>query len=145
LPLHSPLQSMIEARRKTVRALIPMLVCRDGASEVDFCKAAFDAIELSRRVGDDQSVVHATLSIEGALIMIHGEFSTLVSRSPELDGSSCVVVYLYVEDVDLTLEKAVRAGAKILIPVASMPWGDRTARILDPAGHVWNISTRVEE
>jgi uncharacterized glyoxalase superfamily protein PhnB len=90
-----------------------MLVCRDGASEIDFCKAVFDATELSRRLGDDESVVHATLSIEGTLIMIHGEFSTLVSRSPELDGSSSVVVYLYVEDVDLTLEKAVRAGAKI--------------------------------
>jgi len=24
-------------------------------------------------------------------------------------------------------------------------WGDRTGRILDPSGHVWTISTRVEE
>jgi PhnB protein len=136
---------MIESGRKTVRALIPMLVCRDGASEIAFCKAAFAAIELSRRLGDDQSVVHATLSINGALIMVHGEVSVLASRAPEVNGSSSVVVYLYVEDVDSTIEKAVSAGAKILIPVANMPWGDRTGRILDPEGHVWNISTRFEE
>lgn len=122
-----------------------MLVCRDGAAEIDFCKTAFGAAELSGRSGDDQSVVHATLSINGALIMIHGEFSALASRAPQLDGGSSVVVYLYVDDVDATIEKAISAGAKILIPVANMPWGDRTGRILDPAGHVWNISTRFEE
>jgi PhnB protein len=122
-----------------------MLVCRDGASEIAFCKTAFGASELSRRSANDQSVVHATLSIDGALIMVHGEFPALGSLAPELNGSSSVVVYLYVEDVDSTIEKAVGAGAKILIPVGNMPWGDRTGRILDPEGHVWNISTRFEE
>jgi PhnB protein len=136
---------MVEPRRKTVSALIPMLVCRDGASEIAFCKTVFGATELSRRSGDDQSVVHATVSINGALIMVHGEFPALGSRAPEMNGSSSVVVYLYVEDVDLTIDKAVGAGAKILIPVDNMPWGDRTGRILDPQGHVWNISTRFEE
>jgi PhnB protein len=136
---------MIELRKKAVRALIPMLVCRNGASEIDFCKTAFGATELSRRSGDDESVVHATLSINGALLMVHGEFSPLASRAPELNGSSSVVVYLYVEDVDSIIKKAVDAGAKILIPIANMARGDRTGRILDPEGHVWNISTRFEE
>ena len=122
-----------------------MLVCRDVASEINFCKSAFGATELSRRSGNDQAVVHATLSINGALIMIHGEVSHLASRAPELDGSSSVVVYLYVEDADSTIKKAVSTGARILIPVTNMPWGDRTGRILDPGGHVWNISVRVEE
>lgn len=136
---------MTESQRNTVRALIPMLVCRDGASEIDFCKAAFGARELSRRCADDQSVVHATLSIDGAMIMIHGEFPALGSRAPERNGSSSVVVYLYVNNVDSTIEGALKAGATILIPVDNMPWGDRTGRILDPEGHVWNISTRFEE
>jgi PhnB protein len=41
--------------------------------------------------------------------------------------------------------RAVAAGAKVLIPVKDQFWGDRTARIADPSGHVWTIASRVEE
>jgi PhnB protein len=121
-----------------------MLICRDGASEIEFCKSAFGAVELSRRAGEGGIVVHATLAIGGAMIMIHGEFSGLASRAPQPDGSSSVVIYLYVEDVDATIAQAVGAGAKVLIPAADLPWGDRTGRIVDSSGHVWNVATRVE-
>lgn len=77
-------------------------------------------------------------------MMIHGEVSNLVSRAPQLDGSSPVVIYLYVEDVDATLDQAVAAGAQVLIPAMNMPWGDRTGRIVDSSGHVWNVATRTE-
>ena len=125
-------------------SVIPMLVCRDGASEIDFCKSAFGALELSRRAGQDGTVLHATLAIGGAMIMVHGEYPTLASQAPEPDGSSSVVIYLYVKDVDATIERAVIAGAKILIPAANQFWGDRVGRIIDPSGHVWNVATHVE-
>ena len=70
---------------------------------------------------------------------------TLASRAPQPDGSSPVVIYVYVEDVDEVIERAVAAGAKILLPVKDQFWGDRTGRIVDPAGHVWTVSTRIEE
>jgi PhnB protein len=136
---------MADKVRKTVRALIPMLVCRDGAAEIEFCKAAFDAEELSRRTGPDNGVVHATLRIGDALLMVHGEFQAHASQAPHSDGSSPVVIYNYVEDVDTVIERAVAAGARILIPTADAIWGDRVGRIVDPAGHVWNIATRLEE
>jgi PhnB protein len=47
--------------------------------------------------------------------------------------------------VDIVLERAVAAGAKVLLPVKNQFWGDRTGRIIDPSGHVWTISTRIEE
>ena len=37
-------------------------------------------------------------------------------------------------------DDAVRAGASILLPVKDEPWGDRVGRVMDPAGHVWNIA-----
>jgi PhnB protein len=124
--------------------LIPMLVCRDAAPEIDFCKSAFGAVELSRRLDQAKSVVHATLSIGGALLMVHGENPHLASRAPEADGSSAVVVYLYVDDVDAVTEQALRVGAKVLIPVANTFWGDRVGRLMDPSGHVWNVATQVD-
>ena len=129
----------------TTPKVIPMLVCRDAASEIDFCKNAFGAVELARRSGPNGTVIHATLSIGEALVMIHGEFATLASHSPQPDGSSPVVIYIYVEAVDTVIERAVAAGARILIPATNQFWGDRIGRIIDPSGHVWNIAARVEE
>jgi PhnB protein len=123
--------------------LIPMLVCRDGASEIEFCKNAFGAVELSRRPGPDGTVVHATLTINGSMLMIHGEVPILASRGPQPDGSSPVVIYLYVEDVDRVIERAVCAGATVLIPATNQAWGDRVGRILYPSGHVWNVASQI--
>jgi PhnB protein len=126
----------------TVQAVIPMLVCRDAAAEIDFCKAAFGAVELSRRSVADGTVVHATLTIGAAMVFVHGEFPALGSCSPKFDGSSSVVIYVYLEDADMAIDRAVAAGARVLIPVEDAPWGDRLGRIIDPAGHVWNVATR---
>ena len=125
-----------------VRAVIPMLVCADAAAEIEFCKAAFGAVELSRRADEDGSVTHATLGIGELLIMVHGETAHLASRPPLPDGSSPVVIYLYLEGVDAVIERAVAAGAGIVTPLADQFWGDRMARIVDPQGHVWNVASR---
>jgi len=125
--------------------VMPMLVCHHASAEIDFCKTTFGAVELGSRPGPDGKIAHALLTINGAMIMIEAEWPTLASRSPQLDGSSPVVIYVYVEDVDTVIERAVAAGAKILLPVENQFWGDRTGRIMDPAGHVWTVSTRIEE
>lgn len=122
--------------------IIPMLTCLDTAAEITFCRDAFGAAVLSERVWSDGKIIHATLAIGDDLFMVHGEIAHLQSRSPQLDGTSSVVIYLYVSDADRTIEAAVRSGAKILLPAADQPWGDRVGRIMDPAGHVWNIAVR---
>lgn len=86
-----------------VQAVIPMLVCRDAASEIDFCEVALGAVELSRRAEVDGTVVHATLKVGEALIFVHGDVPALGSRPPQLDGSSSVVIYVYLADVDLAI------------------------------------------
>jgi PhnB protein len=125
--------------------VMPMLVCRDAAAELDFCKTTFGAVELVRRPGPEGTVAHALVTIGQAMVMIEGEWPTLASRAPQPDGSSPVVIYVYVDDVDKVIERAVAAGAKVLLPVKNQFWGDRTGRIIDPSGHVWTISTRLEE
>ena len=77
--------------------------------------------------------------------MIEAEWPTLPSKAPAPDGSSPVMIFVYVPDVDQALEKAVELGAKILIPAQNQFWGDRSALIMDPSGHVWTVATRIEE
>ena len=125
--------------------IIPMLVCRDAAAEINFCKYAFGATELSRREAGNGSVLHATLKIHQSLIMVHDESPHLASRAPGKDGSSPVVIYLYGDEVDSIIAKAVAAGARVLLPAADQSWGDRVGRIVDPEGHVWNIAARIKD
>jgi PhnB protein len=125
--------------------IIPRLFCRDVAAEIDFCKNTFGAVEGVRRPGADGTVAHALLTIGPAMIMLEAEWPEVASRAPQPDGSSPVVIYVYVEDVDKTVERAVAGGAKVLVPVATQFWGDRMGWVMDPTGHVWTIATRVEE
>jgi PhnB protein len=125
--------------------VMPMLVCRDVPAEIDFCKTTFGAVELGNRPGPDGRIAHALLTIGGEMIIIEAEWPTLASRGPQPDGSSPVVIFVYVEDVDKVIERGVAAGARILLPVKDQFWGDRSGRIIDPSGHVWTVSTRIEE
>ena len=52
-----------------------------------------------------------------------------------------VYIHLYVEDVDAVYARAVEAGAKPIMPVSDMFWGDRYGQIEDPFGHRWSIAT----
>jgi PhnB protein len=125
--------------------VIPRLVCRDPEKEMDFCVRTFDAVELNRRSGPDGKLAHGLVTIGPAMVMIEAEWPSLTSRAPAPDGSSPVVIFVYVEDVDRTVERAIAAGAHVLIPARDQFWGDRTAWIMDPSGHVWTIATRIEE
>jgi PhnB protein len=107
-------------------AVIPRLVCRDVEGQIEFCS-------------------HAMLKFGPAMLMLEAERPTLPSRAPNPDGSSPVVIYLYVEDVDTTVERALKRGGKLVVPVEAHFWGDRMGWIQDPAGHMWTIATRVEE
>jgi PhnB protein len=61
-----------------------------------------------------------------------------------LKGSS-VTIHLYVENADATFERALKAGAKSLIPIADQFWGDRYGKLEDPFGHHWSIGTHVRD
>ena len=128
-----------------VPVVMPMLVCRDAAAEIDFCKTTFGAVEMVSRPGPDGTVVHALVTIGPAMVLIEAEWPTLASRAPQPDGSSPVVIYVYVEDVDKTVERAVAGGAKVLFPVANQFWGDRIGWVMDLSGHVWTVATHIEE
>jgi len=125
--------------------IIPRLFCRDVAAEIEFCTRVFQATVSVQRPAPDGRTAHAMLLFRTAMLMVEAEWPQLPSRAPASDGSSPVVMYLYVEDVDATVARAVECGARLLAPVETQFWGDRTGWIVDPAGHVWTIASRVEE
>jgi PhnB protein len=125
--------------------IIPRLVCRDPDAEIAFCTRVFGSTVGVQRPAPDGSTAHAMLLFGPAMLMIEAEWPQVPSRAPASDGSSPVVIYVYVSDVDTVIARAVEAGARLLAPVQTQFWGDRTGWIADPAGHVWTVASRVEE
>jgi uncharacterized glyoxalase superfamily protein PhnB len=50
-------------------------------------------------------------------------------------------LYLYVDDIDTTYERALKAGAVSLEEPGDMPYGDRRGMVEDPCGNIWQIAT----
>jgi PhnB protein len=125
--------------------VIPRLFCRDPDAEIEFCVTTFGAAEMVRRPDKDGKTAHALLTIGPAMVMIEAEWPEVANRAPSLDATSPVVLFVYVEDVDQTVDRAVGAGARLLRPASNQFWGDRIAWIMDPSGHVWTVATRIEE
>ena len=97
--------------------------------------------------GPDGKVGHAELEIGNARIMLAEENPTMGEghASAASIGASPVSLYLYIPDVDRVVERAVGEGAKLLKPVQTQFYGDRNGFIRDPFGHLWGISTHVED
>ena len=66
-----------------VQAVFPMLVCQSPEAEMNFCAAAFGAVEQVRRPGPDGSPIHIAMRINEAFLVVQSEFPDVVaSRAP---------------------------------------------------------------
>jgi PhnB protein len=124
-----------------VPSLAPHLVCAGAAEAIQFYQQAFGAKEMVRLPGPDGKLMHACVSINGALVMLVDENKQWGMLSPKALGGTPVTIHLGVEDADKAAAQAVAAGAKVIMPVADMFWGDRYGVVEDPFGHRWSIAT----
>lgn len=119
----------------------PHIVCREAAKAIDFYKAAFGAEEIMRMPGPDGRLLHASIRINGAVVMMHDEFPEHGGHSPLALGGTPVTIHLMVDDADAAAARAVAAGAELVMPVEDQFWGDRYGMVQDPFGHRWSIAT----
>jgi uncharacterized glyoxalase superfamily protein PhnB len=122
-------------------SLTPHLVCEGAAAAMDFYQQAFGAVELGRMPGPGGKIMHGTMRIGDSVLMLVDDFPDFGSRGPLALKGSPVIIHLYVEDADATFARAVEAGAKAVMPLADMPWGDRYGMLVDPFGHKWSIAS----
>ncbi|UZG50017.1 VOC family protein [Caldimonas thermodepolymerans] len=118
---------------------------RGAPDAIAFYQQVFGATVRLRLDAPDGSVMHAELAVGGAAFMLSEEQPQWNSLSPLAIGGSASSTLVYVPDVDAVVERAVAAGAKVTMPVADQFWGDRSGHIVDPFGHQWFVSTRIEE
>lgn len=127
-------------------SITPTLTVKGALKALEFYKQAFGAEQREVCYGPDgKTVMHAELKIGTSIVMLNDEFPEMNCLSPESIGNTPVSLYLYVENVDAVVDTAVKAGAKVTMPVSDMFWGDRFGQLVDPFGHKWGVATHVKD
>ena len=126
-------------------AITPYLIVDGAADAIDYYTRVFDARELMRFGGPDDTVAHAELQIGDSRIMLADEQPQMGYRGPNAVGGSPMSLMLYVEDVDRVFARALDAGGRTHQEIKNQFYGDRSGTLIDPFGHVWTIATHVED
>jgi PhnB protein len=125
--------------------LTTYLTIENAAEAIDYYKDVFGAKERIRMEAPDGKIGHAELEIGDSLLMLSDAFPGATSRPPTELGGTTAGAFMYVEDVDAVVKRAVESGATITMEIADQFWGDRFGTITDPFGHSWSIATHVED
>jgi PhnB protein len=91
--------------------------------------------------GPDGKPIHAELMLRGTTLMLGPENPALGKRSAKTVGASPAGLFLYVENVDQIVAKAVSLGATAQGQGMDMFWGDRRGAVVDPKGYAWMVGT----
>jgi PhnB protein len=123
----------------------PYLAVDDAAAAISYYVKAFGARERGRMETPDGRIGHAEIEIGDSLVMLSDPSPQASTTPPGEIGGTTASVFMYVDDVDAVVGKAVDAGATVTMEVADQFWGDRFGTIRDPFGHVWSIATHIED
>jgi hypothetical protein len=119
-----------------LHTVTPRLALPDAAAGIEFYKAAFGAEELGERYRlPDGTLVHAELLIGDSVVMVKD------AEGDEFTALLCT----YWPDVDAAWERAVRAGAEVVHPLADQFYGERAGRVADPFGNQWMLAARIAD
>ena len=131
--------------KKNYGAVSAMLAVSDVKAAVTFYQKAFGFAKRGVMNGPDGKPIHAELTLRGTTLMLGPENPARGMRSAKTVGASPASLYLYVENVDKTVVKAVGLGATIRGEVMDMFWGDRCGMVVDPDGYGWMVGTHKAE
>jgi PhnB protein len=117
--------------RPGLNHIVPYILVHGASQFIDFLKSAFEGAELLRVPRPGGCIMHAEVRIGDSLIELADANDQYPARP--------MFLHLYVADADAAFERALRAGASSVQPVADMPWGDRQGTASDPFGNTWYI------
>jgi PhnB protein len=137
------------------QGITPMMSFEDGAAAIEWLCDAFGFEEIRRMAGEDGTIGHAELRLEGARIFLASP--TPDYRGPRRHAEACddarrwrevpyVIdgLHVRVSDVDAHFRGAKEAGATILSEPEDEPYGERIYRVEDIEGHRWMFAQPIE-
>jgi PhnB protein len=113
--------------------ITPYLLVEGADKLVAFLKATFDATVLHTVVNPEGKLGHTEVRI--------GDSRVMLAEARKEWAAMPTMLYVYVEDVDFTYQKALDAGATSVQPVADQTYGDRSGGVKDMCGNQWWMAT----
>jgi PhnB protein len=126
-------------------SVMPALIVKDAKSALRFYREGLGAKETARVEGPDGKIMHSTIQLGDSTIMVHDEFPEMDAHAPKPGQTHPVYLYAMVDDVDKTVEQAVKHGATLEGKIEDQFYGHRTGNLIDPFGHMWVLATETEE
>ena len=124
------------------RAIIPTLRYHDARAAIDFLCRAFGFSVHLKAEGEGDLINHAQLVDGDTMIMLGSvrddEFGQLQNNARDLGGCS-QSPYLVVDDLTSHHERAVAAGAQVVMPLRNEEHGGSFYACLDPEGNLWSF------
>src|ERR1700687_1036584 len=111
--------------KKQFGAVTAILTVSDVAAAASFYQKAFGFTKRGIMTGPDGKPMHAELTLRGATLMLGPENPAMGKRTAKSVGASPAGLFVYVENADKVVAKAVSLGAKGQGPIMDMVWGDR--------------------
>jgi PhnB protein len=116
-------------------SVTPYFFVRDAAAFISFLVRGLGGAETLRHLRPDGRIANAQVVLGTSTVMV----SEASDRYPPMPSS----LYLYVEDADAAMARALSSGATMILAVADMPYGDRQGGVRDPHGNLWWLSQRL--
>lgn len=130
---------------KGYQNVTPCFTVDNAKAAIEFYVKVFGAKIAMKMEKPNGKIGHAELKIGDGKIMLADEAPEVGAKGPKAYGGCAMGIHLYVKKVDDVVKKAKQLGAKIKRPVVDMFYGDRSGTIEDPFGHIWHISTHIED
>jgi PhnB protein len=118
------------------RTITPNIIVDDAESAIAFLKRAFGATEHYRLTMSNGNIAHCELALGDSVVNL--------GESMEGFPAHGLIAQIYVDDSDAWFNRAVAAGASVVMPMTDMFFGSREGRVSDPFGNIWTIATLKE-
>ncbi len=122
---------------KVLGGVVPYLSVSNATEAAAFYEKAFGAREMFRYPVDEKGrTMHIHLHLNGGSLMLSDAYP---EHGHPLKTPQAFTLHLKVDDVDAAWAKATEAGAKVVLPLQKMFWGDRYGQLRDPFGVLWSM------
>lgn len=125
--------------------VIPTMRYKDAPAAIEWLCKAFGFEKHLVVPGENGTIAHAQLSFGNAMIMLgsenDNEYGKLLRSPQALSGFNTQAPYFVVEEVDGHYQRAVGAGAEIVLDIKDEDYGGRGYSCKDPEGYLWNFGS----
>ncbi len=122
--------------------LIPVTKYKDCEAALRFMTEVLGLAAHAVYRDNKGEIVHAQMQIGRGLMMFgpagNGGFDDFLV-SPGQAGGVTTTIYAMVADVAAAHDRAVEAGAEVVMPLAAQGYGGSSFSLRDPEGHIWSF------